>query len=180
MREGAFHSREACVIDSVSRGRELDDKLLWDIEEDFSTIFSKKTCRRDFELREGSLIYLKAVPSMCPALLVNPFAFPQPSVTPALQTQARQLIAKQIPSLGRADSLSFSIMRGRRMMNYPLLTLIRIAFAAYLICAGLLVIVKIVCFSTPATDPDLLAQLIIHPASGMLLGSAGHHEGIET
>ena len=65
------------------------------------------------------------------------------------------------------------------MINYPLFKLIRIAFAAYLICAGLLVIVKIVCFSTPATDQDLLARLIIHPASGMLLGFPGHHEGRE-
>ena len=63
------------------------------------------------------------------------------------------------------------------MMNYPLFKLIRIAFAAYLICAGLLVIVKIVCFSTPATDQDLLARLIVHPAAGMLLGFSGYQEG---
>lgn len=68
-------------------------------------------------------------------------------------------------------------MEGERMMNYSLLKLIRFAFAAYLICAGLLVIVKIVCFSIPATDQSFLAQLIVHPASGMLLGfTSRQHE----
>jgi len=47
---------------------------------------------------------------------------------------------------------------------------LRIAFCAYLLCAGLLIIVKLVYFSTPFTDQDLFARMIIHPAAGMLIG----------
>lgn len=55
-------------------------------------------------------------------------------------------------------------------MNYPLFKFLRIIFAAYLLCVGLLVIVKSVYFFTPFTDGDLLARVIVHPAAGMLLG----------
>ena len=53
---------------------------------------------------------------------------------------------------------------------------LRIAFCAYLLCAGLLIIVKLVYFSKPFTDQDLFARLIIHPAAGMIIGHSDQRQ----
>ena len=63
-------------------------------------------------------------------------------------------------------------------MSCPMLRLIRIVFSAYLICAGLIVIVKLVYFSTPWTDPELFERLIIHPAAGMLMVFPGQRKEV--
>lgn len=60
-------------------------------------------------------------------------------------------------------------------MSYSMFKFLRIAFCAYLLCAGLLVILKLVFFSTPFAEQDYLTRLIVHPAAGMLLGFSDEH-----
>lgn len=57
-------------------------------------------------------------------------------------------------------------------MSYPLFKFLRFAFCAYLICAGLLVVIKVVYLATPITDQDWFTGLIVHPAAGMLIASS--------
>jgi hypothetical protein len=64
----------------------------------------------------------------------------------------------------------FHCWKGGKTMSDRWFSFLRIAFCAYLLCAGLLIIVKLVYFSTAFTDQDLFTRMIIHPAAGMLMG----------
>jgi hypothetical protein len=86
------------------------------------------------------------------------------------QNQRSQCFTQIIPSLWAVHEICFLVLERRSTMSFRTFRLLRIAFGIYLVCAGVLLIVKFIVLSDLWEDQEYLTGLILHPATGMMIG----------